>query len=203
MPTIDQINQALPQTQCKLCEFDGCKPYAEAICNGTAPIDRCAPGGLTTLKALAKLTHQDDTPFVETVSQRFRQPSYASIDEDLCIGCTKCIQACPTDAIIGANKLMHSILSDECSGCELCIEPCPMDCIEMVEIDVDAVNHHQKYRTQWKQRFEARTLRLEKYAAEEKKQHKTASLQQDSQVATQEARKKAIAEIMARMQKKQ
>ena len=127
-----EIDTLLPQTQCGECGYPGCMPYAQALAEGQAPIDRCPPGGVDTVKALGKLLHVDPTPYLAEAIERTRLPSLAIIRESECIGCTKCIQACPVDAIIGSGKLMHSILNHECTGCGLCVEPCPVDCIDMV-----------------------------------------------------------------------
>ncbi|MCL6270978.1 electron transport complex subunit RsxB [Sansalvadorimonas sp. 2012CJ34-2] len=131
-PIVDQINDLLPQTQCGQCGHPGCRPYAEAIANGEE-INKCPPGGQATINALADLLDQepmelDDEHGVE------KPPMVAFIREDECIGCTKCIQACPVDAILGAAKQMHTVIADECTGCDLCVEPCPVDCIDMVPI---------------------------------------------------------------------
>ena len=134
MVSVDAIDALLPQTQCGECGYPGCRPYAQALAAGTAPIDRCPPGGSTTLHNLAKLLAIDPKPFEQDIIDRTRAPSVALIREAECIGCTKCIQACPVDAIIGSAKLMHSVLDHECTGCGLCVEPCPVDCIEMVAI---------------------------------------------------------------------
>lgn len=128
-PVVDQINALLPQTQCGQCGFAGCKPYAEAISTGE-PINRCPPGGESTMLALAKLLDRDP----EAVEGE-KPKSVAVIDENTCIGCTLCIQACPVDAILGAAKQMHTVIAKECTGCELCVNPCPVDCITMVAIE--------------------------------------------------------------------
>jgi len=128
-PIVDQVNSLLPQTQCGQCGYPGCKPYAEAISEGEE-INRCPPGGEATVQALADLLDVEAKP-LDAVE---RPPSYAYIREDECIGCTKCIQACPMDAILGAAKQMHTVIRDECTGCDLCVEPCPVDCIDMIPI---------------------------------------------------------------------
>jgi electron transport complex protein RnfB len=126
----NRVDERLPQTQCRRCGYDGCRPYAEAIAAGDADIDRCPPGGAATLAALAALL--DRTPPPLDTSRGLPGPlRVACIDESACIGCTLCIAACPVDAIIGAQKRMHAVLTSLCSGCELCIAPCPVDCIEM------------------------------------------------------------------------
>ncbi|HYF98347.1 MAG TPA: RnfABCDGE type electron transport complex subunit B, partial [Coxiellaceae bacterium] len=130
----EQIDRLLPQTQCGLCGYKGCRPYAEALAEGMAPINLCPPGGVETLDELAKLLHQDPSPYYADMEQKHKPIQLAVIREDECIGCTKCIQACPLDAIVGAAKQMHSILDINCSGCELCIAPCPVDCIDLVPL---------------------------------------------------------------------
>lgn len=134
---IQSIDALLPQTQCGLCGHrDGCLPYAQSIANGEAA-NKCVPGGQPVADALAKLLNRDllvAEASVWPIQENGRpQRMKAIIREDECIGCTKCINACPVDAIIGSGKLMHSILSDLCTGCELCIPPCPVDCIDLVE----------------------------------------------------------------------
>ena len=126
----DQIDDALPQTQCTRCGYAGCRPYAEAIADGVADINRCPPGGQATLDTLARLLGRDPPPL--DLSRGTPGPLHvALIDESACIGCTLCIKACPVDAIIGAPKRMHAILTSVCTGCELCIAPCPVDCIDL------------------------------------------------------------------------
>lgn len=124
------IDALLPQTQCGECGFPGCLPYAKALAVGEASIDKCPPGGLSTIQALGKLLNIDSTPYL--ASAKHRAPALALIREEDCIGCTKCLQACPVDSIIGSAKLMHTVMPDECTGCGLCVEPCPVDCIDMV-----------------------------------------------------------------------
>ena len=128
---IARINALLPQTQCRRCTFDGCKPYATALARGDAEINQCPPGGEATAKALAALLMRESRAVDPKFGVMPARPEVAWIDESVCIGCTKCIQACPVDAIVGASKYMHTIIADECTGCELCIPPCPVDCIEM------------------------------------------------------------------------
>ncbi len=130
-PVSDHIDRLLPQTQCRECGYDGCRPYADAIATGEAAINRCPPGGVRTIRALASLLNRDVVPLAADVGEE-RPPAVAVIDEATCIGCTICIQECPVDAIAGARKLMHTVIAPECTGCELCVEPCPVDCIEMV-----------------------------------------------------------------------
>ena len=132
-PIVEQIDELLPQTQCGQCGFPGCKPYAESIASGDA-INKCPPGGQSTINAIANLL---DVPAPELDAEHGEEAdlrTVAYIREDECIGCTKCIQACPVDAILGAAKLMHTVIADECTGCDLCVEPCPVDCIDMLPL---------------------------------------------------------------------
>ena len=130
-PVAEQINALLPQTQCGQCTYPGCRPYAEAIAGGEADINQCPPGGEETIRALAELLGREPKP-LNAEHGEAREPMVALIDEDRCIGCTLCIQACPVDAILGAAKQMHTVIADECTGCDLCLPPCPVDCIDMV-----------------------------------------------------------------------
>jgi electron transport complex protein RnfB len=132
-PLVEKIDALLPQTQCGQCTYPGCRPYAEAIAKGEADINQCPPGGETTIIALADLLGRDPKPLNPEHGVE-RAKRVAIIDEKICIGCTLCIQACPVDAILGAAKLMHTVIEDECTGCDLCVPPCPVDCIDMVEI---------------------------------------------------------------------
>ena len=129
-PIVEKLDALLPQTQCGQCGYPGCRPYAEAIANGDA-INKCVPGGEPTIKRIAELMGVEvpvDGPLEPPIKK------VAFIHEDLCIGCTKCIQACPVDAIVGAAKMMHTVIKSECTGCDLCVDPCPTDCIEMIEL---------------------------------------------------------------------
>lgn len=132
-PLVDQIDGILPQTQCGQCGYPGCRPYAEAISEGDA-INKCPPGGQSTVEALADLLDVEAIPLEGGVEEE-PVKKVAYIREDECIGCTKCIQACPVDAILGAAKQMHTVIESECTGCDLCVEPCPVDCIDMLPIE--------------------------------------------------------------------
>lgn len=132
-PLVDKIDTILPQTQCGQCGFPGCKPYATAIAKGEADINQCPPGGDEGVRKLADLLGREYKPL--NAEHGIEKPkSVAFIDEQTCIGCTLCIQACPVDAIVGAAKQMHTIVADLCTGCELCVPPCPADCITMEPI---------------------------------------------------------------------
>ena len=128
---VERIDSLLPQTQCAQCGFPGCRPYAEAIARGEADINQCPPGGEEGVRALAELMGLEAKPLSAEHGEH-KPPQLAFIREDECIGCTKCIQACPVDAIVGANRLMHTVIADLCTGCELCLPPCPVDCIDLV-----------------------------------------------------------------------
>ena len=132
-PLVEKIEAILPQTQCGQCSYPGCKPYAEAIAKGEADINQCPPGGEEGVKKLADLLGVEPKSLDESHGTP-KPKSVAFIDEQICIGCTLCIQACPVDAIAGAAKQMHTIIASECTGCELCLPPCPVDCISMVPI---------------------------------------------------------------------
>lgn len=128
----EKIDALLPQTQCTKCGYTGCMPYAEAIAAGEAEINRCPPGGDAGIEALAALLSRATLPLDTTRGEHLAH-RVAVIDEETCIGCGKCLQPCPTDAIIGTNKFMHTVITSLCTGCELCIPPCPVDCIRMEE----------------------------------------------------------------------
>ena len=129
----DQIDALLPQTQCTQCGYPGCRPYAEAMAAGEVPINRCPPGGDAGVVALAALL-ACEVIALDTTRGLHLPHRVAVIDEEICIGCGKCLRPCPTDAIIGAHKYMHTVVSSLCTGCELCIPPCPVDCIDMLPL---------------------------------------------------------------------
>jgi len=128
---INKIDLLLPQTQCGACTYPGCRPYAQAIVKGVANINQCPPGGLKTIGLIAEMLGREVIPVDASLGQ-YKAKEVAFIDEDVCIGCVKCIRACPVDAILGAPKQMHTIIANWCTGCELCIDPCPVDCITMI-----------------------------------------------------------------------
>lgn len=157
-----EIDKLLPQTQCKECGFNGCLPYAQALAQKVAPINLCAPGGEETIIKLSDLLNINHEQYIN--SHTTKMPSVAIIKEKECIGCTKCISACPVDAIIGSSKKMHSVLSHECTGCGLCIEPCPVDCIEMHEL---TENNYDKNLA--RKRYQAKSVRKLKQEHEKAK----------------------------------
>ena len=142
-PLVDKIDKILPQTQCGQCGFPGCRPYAEAIAKHEADINLCPPGGEHGIQQLADLLGVEAKPLGEGKAPKPK--SVAVIDENTCIGCTLCIQACPVDAIVGASKQMHVIVADACTGCELCIAPCPVDCISMEVISENVGSWKWRY----------------------------------------------------------
>jgi len=153
-----RINSLLPQTQCTKCGYQGCEPYAQAIASEGAAINRCPPGGEAGITALAQLL-QLPVIALDTDCGAHQLLQVAVIDEQFCIGCTLCIQACPVDAIIGASKLMHTVLPEQCTGCDLCVAPCPVDCISMVPATPIRTWTPQDA-TRARAQFEARARRL-------------------------------------------
>lgn len=129
---VEEIDALLPQTQCTRCGFEGCRPYAEAIAKGEADINRCPPGGESTLLALAAKLHRP-APAPDTNCGEFDVQKVVWIDPDRCIGCARCLPPCPVDAIVGASRQLHVVLDTQCTGCELCIAPCPVDCISLID----------------------------------------------------------------------
>jgi electron transport complex protein RnfB len=141
-PLVDKIDAILPQTQCGKCGYPGCRPYAEAIANKEADINHCPPGGEEGIRELADLLGVEFKPFDKDVV--LKPLSVAFIDENICIGCTLCLQACPVDAISGASKQMHTIIASLCTGCELCVAPCPVDCISMLPLQQETPTREKK-----------------------------------------------------------
>lgn len=196
-PLVDAIDAELPQTQCTRCGFSGCRPYAEAIVRGEADIDQCPPGGQAGVNALAALLGRTTKPLNPAFGLE-APASVALIDEVVCIGCTKCIQACPVDAILGAAKRMHSIIDAECTGCELCIPGCPVDCIAMRPISEQPLQRNavMARATQALQRFEARSRRLERLQSERKS--RTAAANRPGTEGSPPISRNAVLEAIAR-----
>ncbi len=161
---VDQIDALLPQTQCTQCGFSGCLPYAQAINDNQADINQCPPGGRTGIKKLASLLGRQEKPLNETFGIE-KPREIAFIIEQDCIGCTKCIPPCPVDAILGANKQMHTVIANECTGCELCIAPCPVDCIVMKPLD-PVLPWSEDDANKARLRYQNKQQRLEKNAQE-------------------------------------
>jgi len=190
-----QIDALLPQTQCEQCGYHGCRPYAEAIVHGEAQINQCPPGGSAGIAKLAALLQRPALPL--NPEHGLEKPRMlARIVEADCIGCTKCIQACPVDAIIGASKLMHTVIADDCTGCELCVPACPVDCIELVPMPAAQVDdaHADAARAHF-QRREDRLAR--EHAARE------AELAARKAAVDRGARRNPVLEALARAQAKQ
>ena len=158
-----RIDALLPQTQCTRCGYPACRDYANAIAKNVADINQCPPGGARGIELLANLLHRDVQP-LNPINGVEKPREIAVIDEEICIGCTKCIQACPVDAILGAAKMMHTIIVADCTGCELCIAPCPVDCIAMIPANdpCDPLELAPRFR----QRYEMHLARIAREAAE-------------------------------------
>ncbi len=150
---VEAIDALLPQTQCEKCQHPGCRPYAEAIAAGEA-INHCVPGGEEVIQALAALTGRPPLPLDPDYGRTLTTRLVAFIREEECIGCTKCIQACPVDAIVGASGMMHTVLATDCTGCDLCVAPCPVDCIEMRDSGRPRLPDAQESR-HWRTRHQA------------------------------------------------
>lgn len=192
----DRVLAVLPQTQCQLCTYPNCKAYATAVANQEATIAQCHPGGLPVLEQISAITGIDADPYRDQVQQQIKLPSRVTIDEASCIGCTKCIQACPVDAIIGSSKTMHSILASECMGCDLCIPVCPVDCIHPYPVDNP---HHDT--TYLAERFEQKNTRQIRWQQQQVQAHEKRKLGNHSQHA-QEARQAAIQAALSRVKAK-
>jgi Na+-translocating ferredoxin:NAD+ oxidoreductase subunit B len=168
----DRINDALPQTQCTRCGFPDCKAYAQAIALDNVPINQCPPGGLEGVTILSKITGRPVLP-LNPDNGTEGPMTVAVIDEAWCIGCTLCLKVCPTDAILGSNKVMHTVIEAACTGCDLCLPVCPVDCIEMVPISDEHTGWSAwspALAQQARQRYEARQLRLLEEPAQEDKE---------------------------------
>ena len=199
---IERIDSILPQTQCRQCGFLGCMPYAEAIAAGSAGINQCPPGGEAGIQQLADLLGVNPIPLNATNGMT-KLKAVALIDEQDCIGCTLCIDACPVDAIVGAAKQMHTVIEAECTGCELCLAPCPVDCIRMtpppklvvalesshsILIENGSLNESEvkkRAADHARERYQFRLLRLDREEQEqvEKFAQKTVSASRDSKRA--------------------
>ena len=196
-----RLDALLPQTQCRRCGFDGCRPYAEALAGGSTTLNRCPPGGLTTIAALADALAQpalppDPTVWPEdaplTADQALVQ-TIAVIDETRCIGCYKCVLACPVDAILGAPKFLHAVIDDDCSGCDLCLPPCPVDCISLV-VRPATSTPAAAMAERWRALHERRKLRL----ARDRAQRDEARRQRRGEVLAAQAQTIDIAAAIAR-----
>ena len=216
-PLADRLEDLLPQTQCTKCGYPACRPYAEAMADGSASYNQCPPGGTEGIIRLARVLGKPVIPL--NVDHGVERPRpVAVIDEQICIGCTLCIQACPVDAIVGAAKQMHTVVRDLCTGCDLCVAPCPVDCIDMVEITPgrtgwDAWSQAQADTARAQHDFRTERLKREKEENDARLAAKAAAKLQalDSEEVSEEAkaeqsRKKAIIQAAierARLKKEQ
>lgn len=198
----EQINDLLPQTQCQDCDYPGCLPYATALAAGSAPLDKCLPGGVRVMQLLGSALNQPVDHLIPAMQQKAKPNQRVQIDEALCIGCVKCIQACPVDAIIGSPKKMHTVLSDACTGCQLCIPPCPMDCIDIVIEPPRSAAAQQVAAQQARQRFEAKQQRESSNKLTRAQQHQQHLLKQSNRQQTVAARQQAIVAAIERARSK-
>ena len=188
----ERINDALPQTQCTRCGFPDCKAYAQAIAQDNAPINQCPPGGLEGVAVLSKITGRPALP-LNPDNGTEGPMTVAVIDEAWCIGCTLCLKVCPTDAILGSNKVMHTVIEAACTGCDLCLPVCPVDCIEMVPISDERTGWSAwspALAQQARQRYEARQLRLLEEQAQDDKEVPTKQAMIAAALAKAKARQK-------------
>ena len=189
---IELINAELPQFQCGRCDTPGCRPYAEEIANGS-PHNRCVPGGQVTLDRISDILNKDSLLLDHDYGPDLK-PQVAHIVEEDCIGCTKCIDACPVDAITGAANLMHNVINDLCTGCELCVDPCPVDCIVMEPFKIKENEAEKKRKSDIaRKRYEFRNHRMERAKIEAKTNRR-------ARVSSTE-KKQAIADAMSRIKK--
>lgn len=195
---VERIDALLPQTQCGQCGYDGCRPYARALATGGTDLNRCPPGGQAGIQALAELLEWPVKPLDPSCGEHHEPPRIAVIDESACIGCVRCIKACPVDAIAGAAKRMHTVIASECTGCELCVPACPVDCIDLVPATARAGENRDERNVRAhkaRRRFDARNQRLSMQEAS-----RTRRVQPGAQ-SRQEDKQAAIAAAMARSNK--
>ncbi len=211
----EQIDAILPQTQCMQCDFDGCKPYSEAIVSGEAEINQCPPGGQDGVDALAELLGRQSLPLNETHGET-KPRRVAIVDEKACIGCTLCIKACPVDAFVGSSKVMTQVIAKECTGCDLCLPVCPVDCIDMIESEPlqkishkdstqfnDALIHRQilerSIRDNSRERYQFHQARLERDKRERDELLKYRTIALKEKMAKDKAQKEKIQAAMQRV----
>jgi Na+-translocating ferredoxin:NAD+ oxidoreductase subunit B len=202
---IQRLNAVLPQTQCQRCGFAGCLPYATAMAQGKSKPNRCPPGGPSGLKALSEILGNPENFELKLDSScgEVGPRTIAYIREDLCIGCTKCIDVCPTDAIVGAPKKLHFVITEFCTGCDLCLPPCPVDCITMTAID----DGNKFSWEQWlsddaqlsKKRFEKKQTRLNTFSATINTENKPPVVAMPAQDAIGSALERAKAKAKRRL----
>lgn len=199
---IDAIDSCLPQTQCGLCEYAGCRPYASALVNQNERIDRCLPGGIPVLIEIAALLEKNPDTYMKEMQQKAKLPSAVSIREEICIGCTKCLAVCPVDAIIGTAKMMHTVIQAVCTGCDLCIPACPVDCIDVIELAERNSLERKEWAEQSKQRYHQRLERKAQEKQRSEQQHQAAKLVKQHAQQTMSARQKMILAATARVHAK-
>jgi Na+-translocating ferredoxin:NAD+ oxidoreductase subunit B len=200
-PSLDMLTQRidalLPQTQCTRCGYPACRAYAQAIAHDEADINQCPPGGAQGIAELAGLLGRAPTP-LNPANGVEKPAEIAVIDEDACIGCTKCIQVCPVDAIIGASKMMHTVLRDECTGCDLCLPACPVDCISMVIALPVVCTEPNSRASHFRDRYETREARL----AHERNERDAAISTRKAEVHSSPGTRSAVLEAIARARAK-
>lgn len=191
----DRIDAILPQTQCEQCGYHGCRPYAEAIARGEASINQCPPGGAAGIERLASLLNRPIVPL--DPDHGVEKPrALARIVEADCIGCTKCIQACPVDAIVGASKVMHTVIADDCTGCELCVPACPVDCIVLLPMPATQID--QAHADAAREHFHRREARLER----QRRQRDAELAAHKAAVGERAAQRNPVLEALARAKAK-
>ena len=209
---VGQIDAVLPQTQCTQCDFDGCKPYAEAIAAGEAEINQCPPGGQDGINALAELLGHKALPLNEAHGET-KPRRIAVDDEKVCIGCTLCIKVCPVDAFVGSSKIMTQVIAEECTGYDLCLPVCPVDCIDMVESKSieerastkqnESLNNRQvqerAIRDNWRSRFEFHQLRIERNKQERDELLKSKMIALKEKMAKDKSQKEKIDAAISRV----
>ena len=193
-----RVDALLPQTQCRQCGYSGCSPYAAAVAHGEADINRCPPGGQDTVAEIARLVGVPAKP-LDPACGVPSAPAVAVIEEALCIGCTLCIQACPVDAIVGAAKLMHTVIAAECTGCKLCIPPCPVDCISMMDTGESAGQEERSRRApRFRSRYLARTARLARDRAERPAPRRESAAERRKQLTVERVMQRARMRLQRR-----
>ncbi len=197
---IKAVDEWLPQTQCTQCSYPRCHDYAVAIVDGDADINQCPPGGDVTIRGLASITNKIGKKLNPEFGEH-KPKHIAVIDEDVCIGCVMCIKACPTDAIVGAAKLMHTVIEQDCTGCELCVEPCPVDCIDMVEQEITPELGWRWNDYSPQQTARARSLTEAKLARESKRQHAKSSLSKLKELRKGKGREQIKTDIAAALER--
>ena len=211
----DQIDAILPQTQCTQCDFEGCKPYSQAIVSGEAEINQCPPGGQDGVDALAELLGRQTLPLNQTHGET-KPKRIAIVDEKACIGCTLCIKACPVDAFVGSSKVMTQVIAQECTGCDLCLPVCPVDCIDMIESEsyakipyedsdqiYDALNQRQilerSIRDNSRERYQFHQARLERNKHERDELLKSKTIALKEKMAKDKSQKEKIEAAIQRV----